>query len=236
MAPEKELVQLIGFWGSPYVLSVRWALKLKGIEYEYHEENLLKKSPLLLQYNPVYKKVPVLLHNGKPLVESLMIIQYIDETWKQNPLQPQDPYERAKTLFWAKFAHEKCIAPMVSSFFKIGEEQEKCVKEACEHLRTLESALEEGKRFFGGETIGFVDIAAAWMGCWARIIEEILSVKLIDEEKMPRLIAWFSNVVEVPALKECMPPTQNLLEHNIKFRKFLVAAAERLQSVPLTGN
>lgn len=110
MAPEKELVQLIGFWGSPFVLSVRWALKLKGIEYEYKEENLLKKSPLLLQCNPVYKKVPVLLHNGKPLVESLVIIEYIDETWKQNPLLPQDPYERAKSRFWAKFAHEKVIS------------------------------------------------------------------------------------------------------------------------------
>ncbi|KAK7839014.1 glutathione transferase gst 23 [Quercus suber] len=40
-----------------------------------------------------------------------------------------------------------------------GEEKEKAAKEARENLKTLESGL-EGKHFFGGETLGFVDIAA----------------------------------------------------------------------------
>nr|DAD18886.1 TPA_asm: hypothetical protein HUJ06_020349 [Nelumbo nucifera] len=31
---------------------------------------------------PVYKKIPVLIHNGKPICKSIIIIQYIDEVWK----------------------------------------------------------------------------------------------------------------------------------------------------------
>lgn len=100
-------MKLLGHWGSPSALRVKWALKLKGIQYQYVEEDLQNKSPMLLQYNPVHKKIPVLVHCGKPLAESLVIIEYIDEVWKQNPLLPQDPYERAKARFWAKFADEK---------------------------------------------------------------------------------------------------------------------------------
>lgn len=100
-------MKLLGYWASPYALRVKWALKLKGIQYQDVEEDLKNKSPMLLQYNPVRKQIPVLVHDGKPLAESLVIIEYIDEVWKQNPLLPQDPYERAKARFWAKFADDK---------------------------------------------------------------------------------------------------------------------------------
>lgn len=61
---------LLGFWGSPYALRLKWALKLKGIGYQYVEEDLSNKSPLLLQYIPIHKKIPVLVHHCKPLAES----------------------------------------------------------------------------------------------------------------------------------------------------------------------
>lgn len=113
---KESKVRLFGMWASPAVRRVEWALKKKGIEYEYVEEDLSNKSASLLEFNPINKQVPVLVHDGRPIVESLVIIEYIDETWKDRPLLPKDPYERAKARVWATFTEDKVSEDKDSSF------------------------------------------------------------------------------------------------------------------------
>lgn len=108
MAGEGSLV-VHGLWASPFSKRVELALKVKGIPYEYVEEDLKNKRPYFLQINPVYKKIPVLVHNGKPICESLIILEYIEDTWKNTgpKLLPDDFYERAQVRFWVDFVHSK---------------------------------------------------------------------------------------------------------------------------------
>jgi glutathione S-transferase len=103
-------VVLLDFWPSMFGMRVRIALAEKGIKYESKEDDLRNKSDLLLKMNPVHKKIPVLIHNGKPVCESLIIVQYIDEVWNdRSPLLPSDPYQRAHARFWADFIEQKVV-------------------------------------------------------------------------------------------------------------------------------
>ena len=117
---EENKVRLHGMWVSPFVRLVKLALEIKGTEYEYVEEDLKNKSLVLLNYNPIHKKVPVLVVNGKPLVESLIILEYIDETWKNGTrFLPEDPYKRAQIRFWCSFIHKQVSEKFIFEFMPL---------------------------------------------------------------------------------------------------------------------
>ncbi|KAK6918087.1 Glutathione S-transferase, N-terminal [Dillenia turbinata] len=213
-----EEVKLFKTWSSPYGLRAVWALKLKGIEYEAIDEDLANKSSQLLQYNPVHKKIPVLVHNGKPIAESLVIVEYIDETWKQNPILPQDPYERAMARFWAKFGDDKVLPSIWGWFTKQGKEQEELLQQATENLKFLEQQL-EGKVFFGGEKIGLVDIALGFLANLICILEEVSGLELITKEKFPLLFGWMQNFAAIPMIKETFPPHEKMIPKYVALRE-----------------
>ena len=109
MCEEEAKVLVLGAWGSPFTRRVELGLRLKGVAYGYSEEDFKNKSSLLLESNPVYKKAPVFIHGGKAIAESLVILEYIEDTWDGYPLLPKDPFQRAKARFLAKFIDEKVI-------------------------------------------------------------------------------------------------------------------------------
>ncbi|KAL4187490.1 hypothetical protein AMTRI_Chr09g39290 [Amborella trichopoda] len=206
---DDQKVRVLGVWNSPFSAMVKLALKLKGVQYEYIEEDLQNKSPLLLESNPVHKKIPVLIHGRKPVAESVVILEYINETWPENPLLPNDPYERAQARFWAKFIEEKCGRAIWTAYGTQGEEKEKAIKDAEEGLKILEEGL-KGK-FFNGETIGFLDIVACGIAFWLPVLEEAADIKFFDPEKLPRLRCWTEEYTKVELVKEAFPPRDKLL-------------------------
>ncbi|XP_031286330.1 glutathione S-transferase U7-like [Pistacia vera] len=207
-----EEVKLYGTWSSPFSRRVELALKLKGIPYEYIEENLQNKSFSLLKYNPVHKKIPVLVHNEKPLAESLVILEYIDETWKNNPILPQDPYQRAMARFWARFIDEKILATALKAKDSEEKEREKVMEEVCEQIKILEGEL-TGKDFFGGETIGYVDIVATMIGFWFQVTQEVTGKKTVTEEKFPVLFKWIEKLKSIDVVNQCIPPREKHLAY-----------------------
>ncbi|XP_030961821.1 probable glutathione S-transferase [Quercus lobata] len=211
-------VVLLDFWASMFGMRVRIALAEKGIKYEYKEQDVFNKGPQLLQTNPVHKKVPVLIHNGKPVCESLIIVQYIDEVWKdKSPLLPSDPYQRAHAKFWADFVDKKVyeVSKRVWTSTK-GEEREAAKKDYFETFKILEGELGD-KPYFGGETFGFVDLSLIPFYSWFYAIETFGEFNL--EAECPKIIAWAKRCLHKEIVAKTLQDEKKVYEFVGQLRK-----------------
>lgn len=70
----------------------------------------------------------------------------------------------------------------------------------------------KGKALFGGDTIGYLDIALGGYLGLVRAIEIIAHVKILDETKTPGLLRWAENFSSDDAVKDVLPETEKVIE------------------------
>ena len=98
-------------WTSSASRKVRLCLAEKGIDYEAHHVNLAAfehHTDWFKKLNPS-GKVPALLIDGVPFVESNQINEYLDDTYRDPPLMPADSRERYEIRLFALYIDSVCL-------------------------------------------------------------------------------------------------------------------------------
>jgi len=89
---------LYHYWRSSCSWRVRWALAIKGVEYQSVPVNILSgehRQPEYLAKNPS-GFLPALAMNGRCYGESLALIDWLEETYPDPPLYPAQPEARLR--------------------------------------------------------------------------------------------------------------------------------------------
>ncbi|KAK3027855.1 hypothetical protein RJ639_041489, partial [Escallonia herrerae] len=103
------------------------------------------------------------------------------------------------------------------------------VEKVVEGLALLEEAFEKcskGKAYFGGDSIGYLDIAFGSFLGWLKMVEIVADVKLLDEAKMPRLAGWAVRFSSNDAVKDVLPGPEKLIEFFKMIQARIKAAAK----------
>jgi glutathione S-transferase len=203
-AASKKL-KLIGYPFSPYVRKVLITLEHKGLAYELDPLNPFTERQRLLPINP-QGSVPVLVADGKPMVESSDICHRLDELQPEPPIYPTEPANRVRAeemeqwadatlvgIFGAGMFFQRIIKPLL-----IGSEGDEDLVEtnlrdnAPPLLAKLESMVPNEGFLFGRFNIADITITG-----WLRL--GMLSGCGIDPTKYPLLADYLRRSYAVPA-------------------------------------
>jgi maleylpyruvate isomerase len=207
-------VKLYSYFRSSAAYRVRIALNLKGIAYETTSVHLVKdgghnKRPEFRAINP-QMRVPVLvMPGGEHLLQSLAIIEYLDETQPEPPLLPKDPIGRAKVRALADLI--ACdIHPLNNTsplrYLKHVMGQEQSAIDAWYHhwvitgFEALEALLGPGPYAYG-KAVTIADI------CLVPQVSNARRLK-VPLDKFPKIVAVDAACMALPAFDRARPENQ----------------------------
>lgn len=173
-------VYIYGPQFSNFVRSVQWVCEEKGIDYAIgfapEGKEVAFKGEQHGQWHP-YLKVPVLLHEGRALVETAPICRYLDDSFEGLALSPVDPWAKAETdsrcqlvsLYVDKAIVRDYLLELVFPKGEDGKPRQDVLTAArpAAQAATQELANMLGDQpYFGGQSPSLLDAIAAPIVCY----------------------------------------------------------------------
>jgi maleylpyruvate isomerase len=146
-------MKLYNFFRSGTSHRLRIALNLKGLDYEYLPIDLRSEQHLGDEYRALNPQglVPALVDNGRVLIQSPAIIEWLEERYPTPPLLPSDPEARARV---------RALAAIVG-----------CDIHPVNNRRILEALRHD----FGAEEAAVQQWCATWIAAGFDAIEALLA-------------------------------------------------------------
>jgi maleylacetoacetate isomerase len=207
-------VKLYTYFRSSAAYRTRIALNLKGLSYESASIHLTKgggqqHGPAFRAVNP-QRRVPALaLDSGEVLIQSLAIIEYLDEVFPEPPLLPADPVARAHVRALAQVI--ACdIHPLnnTSPLFYLKntlKHDQDAINAWYAHWVTVgfeavEAMLRPGPYAFGAQ-VGLADIC---------LVPQVANARRFNVplDKFPNIVAVDAACLELPAFDKARPENQ----------------------------
>ncbi|TYQ07133.1 UNVERIFIED_ORG: glutathione S-transferase [Zoogloea ramigera] len=97
-------MKLIGSLGSPYVRKVRVVLAEKKLDYQFELENVWAPDTAISKLNPLGKVPSLVMDDGSVMIDSRVMVEYLDTLTPVCKLLPANSRDRADVKCWEALA------------------------------------------------------------------------------------------------------------------------------------
>ena len=181
-------------------IRVRWTLQELGVEFEPIAVNLVvaeNRSPGFLKINPA-GKVPVLIDGDLVLTESVAIVLYLAEKYRDKGLLPSEPEQLAQLNRWLLFTATELEQPLwrIARHTLLYPPEQRLpadVALAGGEFKAMAEVLEEHmqqREFVMGDRVTAADFVLGYTLDWGN------EVGLLDH--CPRLVAYMERLYSRP--------------------------------------
>merc|ERR1719150_2028107 len=157
----QQAVTLVNMRFCPYAQRTALCLNAKNIQYDVINSQLMTKPRWLWEINPI-GKVPVLIHEGNTIYESLVTCEHIEEVFPGRKLHSDSAGRRARDRMLVELFN-KVVMPQMRIWFGLqkGLTQDGRAKhwnESMDNVEAFERELSSrGSAYFGGDQPGWLD-------------------------------------------------------------------------------
>ncbi len=198
---EGKKFELVSFSLCPYVQRARAILIEKNIEHDIKFIDLDSPPEWFFDISPM-EKVPVLLVDGKPLFESMVICEYLDEI-TEGSLHPMDPFKKAENRAWIEYGNS--ILSSTYDLFITSDEKnfKRLTATLDEKFDTLEDDCLKGTPFFNGDKFSIIDAVYAPVFRFHVALAKYHDFGFFDDR--PRLSLWRDTLLSYKAVIKSVP-------------------------------
>lgn len=194
-------MKIVSFKICPFVQRVIGVLELKNVDYDVEYISLAEKPDWFLEASP-HGQVPILLTEQGVLFESEPIAEFIEESYDDVELHPNDPFDKAKNRAWIALAARNYLVQCHTQRSPSRQELENNLGELSKAFDKIEVALGGGP-YFNGESISQVDIAWFVILYRSALVCRCTNVDFLAD--FPKLTAWRNRLLEVEQLCRSAP-------------------------------
>lgn len=201
-------MRLVGMMDSPYVRRVAITMRMLGLAHEHDQVSVFRHMDRFRAVNPVIKAPTLVADDGTVMMDSTLIIEWLEALAAPRSLMPSSLAEKGRAISLIGFALAGCEKAIQIEYERKRPEElryapwlERIHAQAHEAFAALDAACASSAPWLLGETFSQADLTLACV--WGYV--QMVTPDAVPAERYSHVAALCARCEALPAFRDAPP-------------------------------